>query len=390
MAQKKLTWLVTLGVFLIGANLRLPITMMPPLIGTLAQAGALPRALAGLVTTIPLVMFALASPLIGQLGAHRGLGKTLAVTATALVLGAGLRLLGNAWGLLLGTALSGLGIAGGNVLLPALIKQEFPTKTAAMTTLYTTAMGLVASFGTGTAGLLAHAVGPIGTMALLGSGSVLALVIWLCALPQLHGQPLAASVGTGAETVGHAPLAWGIALFFGLQSLLYYSLLTWLPTIWQHTGFDAVAAGELATCFQLFGLPLTLVTPSIAERKHGLAIIVVIASGGFALGLIGILVGPVIFWFQAVMAIIAGGASGAAFSICIVFFQKKAATAAKTASLSGMAQSGGYLVAAIGPVSFSLLAQALTWAGVLWLCLALSLLMGACGWWIMRQPRLPA
>jgi CP family cyanate transporter-like MFS transporter len=75
-----------------------------------------------------------------------------------------------------------------------------------------------------------------------------------------------------------------IALFFGLQSVLYYSLLTWLPSIWQNAGFDAVTAGTLATIFQLFGLPLNMLTPTLAERKHGLTTVVLIAAGGFIIG----------------------------------------------------------------------------------------------------------
>lgn len=384
MVKSRQTWLIALGVFLIGANLRLPITMIPPLLGPLAQAGLLPHALAGLMTTIPLAMFAVASPAIGRLGAKHGVGKVILLAAVALVAGAALRLVPSAWGLLGGTALVGVGITGGNVLLPALIKQEFPQHIAVMTTMYTVAMGLIASLGTGTSGRLAATIGVTKTMALLGGGTIVALVVWLLVMPQLQRQVPSASVQR--LRLSNQSLAWLIALFFGLQSLLYYSLLTWLPTIWQNAGFTAVHAGSLATLFQLFGMPLTLVTPSVAERKHGLAIIVAIASGGFALGLLGILLGPTVFWFQAAMAIIAGAASGAAFSICIVFFQKKTTTAAATASLSGMAQAGGYLLAAVGPVSFSWLAAAIAWPGVLWLCVALSLLMGGCGWWIIKQP----
>jgi CP family cyanate transporter-like MFS transporter len=133
---------MVLGVFLIGANLRLPITMMPPLLNTLSASGILPKSLAGFVTSIPLAMFAIMSPVIGKLGAKYGPGRVLTFAASALVLGAGLRLIPNAWGLLIGTAFAGLGITGGNVLLPALIKSEFPHRIAVMTTMYTTAMGL--------------------------------------------------------------------------------------------------------------------------------------------------------------------------------------------------------------------------------------------------------
>lgn len=379
-----------LGVFLIGANLRLPITMMPPLLNTLSASGILPKSLAGFVTSIPLVMFAIMSPVIGKLGAKYGPGRVLTFAASALVLGAGLRLIPNAWGLLIGTAFAGLGITGGNVLLPALIKSEFPHRIAVMTTMYTTAMGLVASVGTGTSGLLAKQVGPTMTMAAFGAVSVITLVVWLGVLPQLQNHQTAHAAQGVKVSLTKERLAWLIALFFGLQSVLYYSLLTWLPSIWQNAGFDAVTAGTLATIFQLFGLPLNMLTPTLAERKHGLTTVVLIAAGGFVIGLVGVLIGPSVFWIQALMAIIMGAGSGAAFSICIVFFQKKTQTAQGTASLSGMAQSGGYILAAIGPVSFSWLAQVIAWPGVVTVCLGLSLLMGMIGLIIAKRPAMAA
>lgn len=387
--KKQHVWLMVFGVFLIGANLRLPITMMPPLLSTLSASGILPKSLAGLVTSIPLAMFAIMSPVIGKLGAKFGPGRVLTFAASALVLGAGLRLIPSAWGLLIGTALAGLGITGGNVLLPALIKSEFPHRIAVMTTMYTTAMGLVASVGTGTSGVLAKQVGAMSTMAIFGGVSVVALVVWLFVLPQLK-QSQAVTTAVAKVSLTHTGLAWLIALFFGLQSVLYYSLLTWLPSIWQNAGFDAVTAGTLATIFQLFGLPMNMLTPMLAERKHGLATVVLIAAGSFVIGLVGVLAGPAVFGVQALMAMIMGAGSGAAFSICIVFFQKKTQTALGTASLSGMAQSGGYILAAIGPVSFSWLAQVIAWPGVVVVCLGLSIVMGLIGLVIAKRPAIAA
>lgn len=388
--KKQHVWLIVFGVFLIGANLRLPITMMPPLLKALSASGILPSSLAGLVTSIPLAMFAVMSPMIGKLGAKFGAGRVLTFAALALVLGAGLRLVPNVWGLLIGTALAGLGITGGNVLLPALIKSEFPRRIAIMTTMYTTAMGLVASVGTGTSSVLAKHIGATSTMAVFGAVSVVALVVWLGVLPQLKGHPHADTPQMATIRLTQVPLAWLIALFFGLQSVLYYSLLTWLPAIWQHAGFDAVTAGTLATLFQLFGLPLNMLTPALAERRHGLMTVVVIAAGGFVIGLVGVLMAPVVFWLQAVMAIIMGAGSGAAFSLCIVFFQKKTKSAQGTASLSGMAQSGGYILAAVGPVSFAWLAQVIAWSGVVGVCLGLSLLMGMIGAIIAKHAAIAA
>ncbi|WP_461225521.1 MFS transporter [Lacticaseibacillus suihuaensis] len=386
--KKQRTWLLVVGIVLIGANLRLPITMMPPLLPRLVASGLLPQALAGLVTSLPLLVFALVSPLFGRLGSQHGSGRILWGAAVLLVAGSGLRLLPSGWALLAGTLLVGLGIAAGNVLLPALIKAEFPRRIAVMTTVYTTAMGLVASLGTGTAGLLAQHVGVTATEAVLGSVSVLALLVWTLVLPRLTGPR-----GGGVQArlrVGRYPMAWLVAAFFGLQSILYYTLLTWLPTIWQAAGFDAVAAGSLATLFQLSGLPLTMLTPSLAERRHGLVGLVIFVTAGFGLGLLGVLAGPASFGFQAVAAVVAGTASGAAFSLCIVFFQQKTASPRATAALSGMAQASGYLLAAAGPLGCAWLGQRLGWAPVLELCLGLTVLLGGFGGLVLRGPKIQA
>ncbi|WP_125705989.1 MFS transporter [Lacticaseibacillus daqingensis] len=374
--------LIVLGLCLIGANLRLPITMMPPLLSALAQSGRLSQSAAGWLTSIPLVMFACASPFLGRLGTRFGNARVLLAATIMLVAGSYLRLLPSSVALLGGTVLIGLGIANGNVLLPALIKDEFPQRIALMTTLYTTMMGLVASLGTGTAGLLAQAGGPNLAMGGLGLFSIAAAGCWLFALPQMKTHH--AMTRTQAPKIGRQSMAWLVMLFFGLQSILYYSLLTWLPTFWQTGGFSTVNAGTLATCFQLAGLPMSLITPSLAERRHGLAMIVGLVFGGFALGLVGLLLGPSSFGLNVLLAVLMGVASGAAFSVCIVFFQKKADTVAATAALSGMAQAGGYWLAAMGPVSCGLMVAHIGWLGLVWVWLGLSFVLGGCGWAILH------
>lgn len=145
-----LTW----GIMLVGANLRLPITMIPPLLPTIKQTLGLPASMAGMLTTIPLLMFALASPLIAKMGNRRGNEWSLLVALVILLAGSLLRIIPSLTALIAGTLLIGFGISGGNVLLPAIIKDQFPHSIGAKTSLYTVTMGLIASLGTGLAGLL--------------------------------------------------------------------------------------------------------------------------------------------------------------------------------------------------------------------------------------------
>lgn len=386
MTKKRSTWLITLGILLVGANLRLPITMMPPILHMLEQAIGLPASLSGMITTIPLLMFAIVSPLMGRWGSKHGNEAVLLGALIVLAVGSYLRLIPATWAVLLGTCGIGIGIAGGNVLLPAIIKDQFPTSVAAKTTLYTTMMPLAASFGTAAASPIAKHTSLTAALGGLSVVGIFGLVVWILALPQMR-KPQVEATGqhTAARSMWRTPKAWIVLAYFGLQSIAYYSFVTWLPTLWHAAGFSTIAAGNLATVFQLSGLPLSMTVPMIAERKHGLAAINLFGGLGFVLGALGLLTGSTNLAFNVVLAAVMGAASGAAFSICIIFFQKRTDSAADTARLSGMAQSGGYVIAAIGPVAFGMISSALgSWNLVIWLLLAITVGMFLCGLAIIR------
>lgn len=371
-----LTW----GIMLVGANLRLPITMIPPLLPTIKQTLGLPASMAGMLTTIPLLMFALASPLIAKMGNRRGNEWSLLVALVILLAGSLLRIIPSLTALIAGTLLIGFGISGGNVLLPAIIKDQFPHAIGAKTSLYTGTMGLIASLGTGLAGLLNQQFNMQITLAAFSLVGVFGLLVWALAFRTLPKKAARQDVQRKNIAVSRSMLAWWIALFFGLQSFLYYSLLTWLPSLWQAAGFSQIAAGNLATIFQLSGMPATLSIPFIAEKRHGLLYSVWGIMLGFVLGALGILIPGANFGLNVVYALLMGVASGAAFAICIVFFQKKTADAYETASLSGFAQSVGYLFAAVGPVLYGFIQTATgSWDLLLWLTVGLTLLMFVAG-----------
>ncbi|MDF3333235.1 MFS transporter [Lacticaseibacillus rhamnosus] len=380
MEKNHSTTLLTWGILLVGANLRLPITMIPPLLPTIERTLGLPASMAGMLTTIPLLMFALASPLIAKMGNRRGNEWSLLIALIILLLGSLLRIIPSLITLVIGTLLIGFGISGGNVLLPAIIKDQFPQSIGAKTSLYTVTMGLVASLGTGLAGLLNQQFHMKFTMAAFSLVGVAGLVVWALAFRRLAPVKNQAATGRRNVRVSRSLLAWWIALFFGLQSFLYYSLLTWLPSLWHAAGFSQLAAGNLATIFQLSGMPATLSIPFIAERRHGMAYSVWGIMLGFVLGALGVLIPGANFGLNVVFSLLMGVASGAAFAICIVFFQKKTADAYETASLSGFAQSLGYLFAAVGPVLYGFIQTTTgSWNLLLWITVGLTLFMFGAG-----------
>lgn len=391
MTKKKTTALITtLGILLVGANLRLPITMMPPLLPELKRTIGLEPALAGLLTTIPLIGFALFSPIMGQMGAKRGNERVLLGALIILSIGSYIRVIPSVIALIIGTIAIGVGIAGGNVLLPAIIKDQFPNSVAAKTTMYTSMQALIAAAGTGLAGAISGKVGPAHTMSILGLVGIAALIVWLIGLrnmkqpaPQTDEPRLKDAPG---RSVWKAPLAWVIMLFFGLQSVLFYTLITWLPSLWHAAGFSTVAASTLTTIFMLGGLPASLLVPSVAERKHGLSALNIAIFAGFFLGAAGLLLGSTNFAFNVLLSLLMGLASGAAFSISIVFFQKRTDSPNDTARLSGMAQAGGYVLAAAGPVGIGIVQEAThSWSLLIDMSLILTIIIGIAGVIIVRR-----
>ena len=375
---------LTLGMMLAATNMRLPITMMPGLISSLKKTLGLPSSMAGLLTTIPLLTFAVMSPIIARWGRRFGNEWTIYGMLIILAIGSYLRVIPAIPLLFLGTLLVGIGADGGNVLIPAIIKDNFPDKIEVATSQYTISMLLVGSLGTGISGVLAaHWSLPL-TMAVLSVIGLLNLVAWLPNLKYNHRAPAAVETPTAAKTTTHGsvwgrPLAWVVTAFFGLQALVYYSLLTWLPTIFTAHGFSIIAAGNLVTIMQLSGLPMSYLVPATSGKKSGVKAMVAIVGIGFIGGIAGVLLPGTSFGFAAVLCVLLGLGSGAAFSLAVVFFTQKTTNGFETADLSGMAQSAGYLLAALGPVLFGWLGAQLGWSLVLWLAIIFSALLTLAG-----------
>lgn len=136
MKQPKPRWFL-IGMMLIAANLRLPITIIPPLLPSIEKALHLPSSMAGLITSIPLVTFAIFSPIIVKLAQRWGNERTVFALFLLLIAGTYLRIIPTLPALLFGTFLVGIGIDSGNVLVPALIKAHMPYKIRLGTSLYT-------------------------------------------------------------------------------------------------------------------------------------------------------------------------------------------------------------------------------------------------------------
>lgn len=345
--------LLVLGIILIASNLRAPMTAVGPLLGTISESYHLSSGTAGMIATTPLLAFAVTSILAPKNAAKFGLEKTLFVSLIVLGIGLYIRSLPSVTALFVGTILMGIGIAHGNVLVPSLIKRDFPAKKIGMMTgIFSVSMTLVGAFASGVSLPLVQNLGLSwqGSLRVWLIFAILAILVWL---PQLKNQTVVQQQAVAAtdKNFVKSPLAWYISLFMGLQSLFFYSLLAWLPQIFMDKGMTGATAGWLLAFMQLFIVPLNFIIALVAGNRRDQRSLVIMGCGLFFTGLLGLLFSDSI-WVNAIACAAIGSGGGFCFSLAMIFFSVRTETVHEAGRISGMAQSLGYLLAAVGPFFF--------------------------------------
>ncbi|WP_379670228.1 CynX/NimT family MFS transporter [Pueribacillus sp. YX66] len=356
--QRSVAWVLIIGIIFVAMNLRAPLTSVGSLIGFIRDDLQISNTLAGMITTLPLLAFAFFSPIVPKLARRFGIEVVIFVSIVFLMLGIALRSLSGIVTLYIGTVILGLAIAVANVLLPSLIKREFPTRMGLMTGMYSISMNLLGAIASGISVPIAIGLG-FGWQGALGIWGILSFVSILFWLPQMKRRKREVVFAQKQTTVStpvtlwRSGLAWQVTLFMGLQSLVFYVLITWLPEILKHQGLGVDESGWLLSLMQLALLPFTFIVPILAGQMSSQRSLVTVTTILYLIGIFGLLYGSVnfiVFWI-----ILLGIGVGSAFSLAMMFFGLRTENAQQAAELSGMAQSIGYLLAAIGPTLFGYL-----------------------------------
>lgn len=385
-----LALLLMLAVVLLAANLRAPIIALGPVVYFVQQDLAISASLMGLVSTLPVLCFAAFSPLAPLLARRLGVEETLIMALLVLLVGVLLRSVWHsAAGLLLGTVLLSMAIAMGNVLLPSVVKLNFPLRVGLMTGVFSAVMSLTAGLASGVAVPLAQSGGWPLALGIWAVVALLALAVWLAVRLWRGHRPLP-DVPSGEANrvpvrVWRSRLGWSISLFMGLQSLMYYTMASWLPAILISKGISPTDAGWYGSILQWVGLPAVFAVSMLAEKmtnQQSLALVVAMCN---VLGVLGIWLMPGT-WAWLSVALVGVGAAGV-FSLSLMFFHLRTDNTTEAARLSAMAQSVGYLVAAAGPLGAGVLFDLTrSWHVALGLLVLLMLLKCGFGWY-SAQPR---
>ena len=342
-----------LAVVFIAIVLRPPVASMGPLLQEIQVGLGVSAELVGLLAAAPVLCFGLgafASPwLVSKVGVNHAMLYVLIVLAAS----SALRMILGYPGLLLGTIGAGLSIAIANVLLPTVVRIQFPKRVALVTGAYTTLLAVSASLAASIAVPSSSWLGGWNpALAIWILPAVIAILLWL---PQIRGQEahVAQPAHAAAEekaAVMRSPISWAIVGFFGIQSLGFYSLLGWMPSALTSIGVTAQDAGNYLGFASAIGIPSGLIISSMLGKFKSLAWW---AAGTSAMTLIGNILFTLVLQTRDTSSLILacvfiGLGMSATFPISLSLISSRASTSAQTTQLSSMSQGWGYLLAASG------------------------------------------
>lgn len=295
------------------------------------------------LTAPPVLLFGVASPIATVLVRRLGLEGALLLLLIMLAVAGLLRPLSTPL-LFIGTVIVGATIALLGILTPQLIRHFLDRRAGLWTGIYTTSFGISAAVG-----------------AIL--------------LPRLRAVAPAATSAARAQAgpITRAPGLLAVTGFFGCQALIYFSLTSWLPTVYTDRGLAPAEAGLLLTLMSIAGLPASLLAPMLAAKPGLRTPLIVGLSMLSAIGLMGVAFGSTAI--APLMVSLLGIAQSAAFGIAIGLIIFTAPSVSQTSAFSAFAQGAGYTLAALGPLAMGLLAA----VGVPWSFIVAGLIVAVAG-----------
>ncbi|WP_168198654.1 MFS transporter [Nesterenkonia sp. NBAIMH1] len=355
--------LLVATVLVVAANLRPAISAVGPLLEQIRTDTGLSPSLLGLLGAIPVLSFGVISPFVAGIAARWGLERSIFASLLLLAVGTVLRSLppgalpgdestSAQLSLLSGTVILSAAIGVGNVLVPAVVKRDFPTRVPFMTGLYTATMAGFAALASGTAVPISR----LGGWELaLGAGALIALIaagVWAVRLrePDLATGALPLSPVSGSSrssTVWTSAVAWQVTAYFALQSTLFYLLLTWYPSMLAYQGIGEAYAGWMLSLWQGIGIVASLTVGPVLQRSRDQRLVAALVCTSLAASLIGLVAAPALvpLW-----SLLGGFSTGTMLLLALTMITLRASTTHEAGQLSGMAQGVGYLCAGSGPL----------------------------------------
>mgnify|MGYP000078060265 FL=1 len=358
--------IILLGIIFLGMILRTPITSVGAIIGPLKKLLEINNTVAGLITTIPLIAFAIFSPLVAKISNKIGLENTIFLATIVASIGLLLRFYINTSVFFVTTFIIGVGITVGNVLLPGLTKKYFPENLGVMTGFYAVVMNISASVAAGISyPILSSNVGGEKFSTGLAVNiwlivSVLNIVIYAIITKNSKSERIE-DKKTGGKGYLRSLKMWSVMLSMGLQSALFYCSVSWFAEIMISKGFTPSESGLLLSISQFAQFPSTFLVPVLAEKIKNKLIIPIFITLGYVTSLIGMVYIQGNFALMTIYIVLFALAGGGSFSYVMYLFSAKSKNEEEASDISGLAQAGGYWLAAIFPPLLGYVRDVLNW-----------------------------
>ena len=347
-------WWPLIALLALAFNLRPVAVSVGPVLAEISGDIGLSGSLAGLLTSLPTICFAVFGALAPAVARRFGDHMAIGIALVLLIVGQVGRLMvdGPASFLLLSmVALSGMALA--NVLMPSLVRRHYPGRIGMATALYSLTMTIGVTLASATTVPLANALG--GWRAAFVAWVIAATAALLCWLPLLGQREPVRSHELARVTLGQIArtrLGWALAVFFGIQSSQAYSIFGWLPSVYRSAGLDEVQAGLMLGIATGVGIIPAFLIPAYVARTKNPSVLFVSLMVFLVAGYLGLMLAPTSApWLWAVFLAL----GTASFPLLLALFGTRARTPVATAALSGFAQSVGYVIATLGPLSFGIL-----------------------------------
>ncbi len=382
--------LVAVGIVLSALNLRPVITSVGPMLNEIQSGLGMSSAVAGVLTTLPVMCFAVfgtLSPFVA-----RKIGDTRLMFAAAVLLGVGLlarALTSSAAMFLVASGVALVGGAVGNVMLPTLVKRYFPERIGLMTTVYATALAVGTSVSAAATAPIERVAGgswhiALGSWVLL---AVCAVLPWLALMS--HRSDVAVDRrnqrGWSSKQMAHSRLAWLTTVFFGAQSLIAYVVFGWFARILRSDGYSASRAGLVLAFLTVVMVPVAVVLPSMAAHRRSQRGFIVFSSVCYTVGFAGLWIVPTVAggWLWALFI----GLGASSFPLALTLIALRTRSAAATGSLSAFTQGIGYVIAGTGPLLVGVLYSATSSWVPAFVLLFLAIAVQTVSGWRIARPR---
>lgn len=356
--DKKFLSMILVFLILLSVNMRSPIVMIGSLADILNQSLGLSPLYLGYLGALPLPLFALGALITPRLIVNFGLIRLIVVVTTILTVAILLRVWVGMIGVFIGTFVLSLMIGILNVAIAPFIKQYLPNHITVATGIFSLSMSV-------SAGFLAWLVVPLSKMlnwqfslsvwAIFAALAVLIFIIRIQKISQVNGffnqktnQNL--TINNGFQThflVWKNKMAWCLGVFFGLQSLLFYSVASFLSLVGVSYGLSNEQASVAVLVFQ-FAAPVAIfMMTALIKRNFSIKIIALTSAICNAFGVFGLIVLPDFLYLWSAMM---GFGGSAIFTLVLMLFSLKTSSLQAARDLSGMVQVVGYVIAFFGPL----------------------------------------